>query len=727
MKRIISNKYFLVIIAALLLSFIWFKDGLILGTAESGLPFYDLKFHFDLTKYAWAEPALGNATGVNVASSPTYFVLSKLETLGFPNSLIEASVFWFLLATAGIFIYLLTKQLFPKIKPKYLLICVFFYWFNPLFAVNIWNRFLINFMFFWALLPCLLFLYIKGLRDKDLRYAILCALSTLIFSYALTSLAFVAMIVILIAFIFLYYVLLTPNKKFVFVYFITTIFSFLLLNAWWISQLPFGTSSASYQPIISHFFTSVGNLEGLTSISSRLGQLGYVFRFLHKTVVLEGPAWISIFNNPLISIFQFFLTGVILWVIYKLRSNFEVVLLGSIFIFSMFFLKGNSAPLGEIFEFLFVKFSFLQVYRNPFEKMGFIAGLASAPLLALGLSEIEKAIRPRWKNTFFLGVTAYVALFLGFSFWSGKILSDTSLLPADAYKDYKVEVPTYYSQARDWFEENAGGARVVVVPLYGEGITYSWQYPYRGVEVSNILLGVPSISYNTTIPFYNDVVSEISKDQLSDRLFDYYPYLNAKYLLLRPDINFLERAMVDPEVVRPKIREWEVAGKLIKKEEFGPLQIFEVNNSYFSDKFYISSDLKSEDSEILESIAEKTMVEKPQGNVADKVAFQKVNPTEYKVKLNKTSSQMQTLVFSELFNPGWELIGEDGKVMQNRHLLVNVYANGWTFDAAGDYSFRVKFAPQKALETGQRVSLISIAGMLSCLGLLSWRKKSLSK
>src|SRR3972149_2957390 len=256
MKRIISNNYFLIIITALILCFIWFKDGLILGTAESGLPFYDLKFHFDLTKFAWAEPALGNATGINVAGFPTYFLLSKLGELGLPNFIVEASVFWFLLTAAGIFILLLTKLLFPKIKPKYLLLCVFFYWFNPLFAVNIWNRFLINFMFFWALLPCFLFFYIKGLRDKDIRYAILSALSTLIFSYALTSLAFVAMIMILIVFIFLYFVVLTRNKKFLFLYFLTSISAFFLLNAWWISQLPFGASSASYQPIISHFFTS---------------------------------------------------------------------------------------------------------------------------------------------------------------------------------------------------------------------------------------------------------------------------------------------------------------------------------------------------------------------------------------------------------------------------------------------------------------------------------------
>jgi len=65
-KRIKNiNPYVLIIIVALILVSIWFKDGNIMGTGESGLPFYDFNLQYDLVKTSWFRYALGGSANVN--------------------------------------------------------------------------------------------------------------------------------------------------------------------------------------------------------------------------------------------------------------------------------------------------------------------------------------------------------------------------------------------------------------------------------------------------------------------------------------------------------------------------------------------------------------------------------------------------------------------------------------------------------------------------------------
>ena len=74
-------------ISSLVLVFIWFKDGYILGTAESQIPFYDLTRFYGQMKLAWSDtnPGLGYANGIVTAFAPTFFVLSSLQKIGIPN------------------------------------------------------------------------------------------------------------------------------------------------------------------------------------------------------------------------------------------------------------------------------------------------------------------------------------------------------------------------------------------------------------------------------------------------------------------------------------------------------------------------------------------------------------------------------------------------------------------------------------------------------------------
>src|SRR5690242_7769113 len=123
-----------------------------MGAGESGVPFYDLSKQYQIDLRAWADPALGNTTGINVATLPTYFVLSSLQRLGIPGWFLQAGFFWIIFVAAGLSLYFLTLELFKDISKRYALLATFLYWFNLFSLVNVWNRFLNNYMVFFALL-----------------------------------------------------------------------------------------------------------------------------------------------------------------------------------------------------------------------------------------------------------------------------------------------------------------------------------------------------------------------------------------------------------------------------------------------------------------------------------------------------------------------------------------------------------------------------------------------
>ena len=124
------NWQLFVVITSLILVTIWFREKNLLGAAESALPFYDLQIEYEMTRWSWSSPGLGNTAGNITASFPTYWFLFQIEKTGVPAYLIEAGLFWFLLLVSGISIGYLSKEFFPKLPQKFIILAVFFYWFN---------------------------------------------------------------------------------------------------------------------------------------------------------------------------------------------------------------------------------------------------------------------------------------------------------------------------------------------------------------------------------------------------------------------------------------------------------------------------------------------------------------------------------------------------------------------------------------------------------------------
>lgn len=133
---------------------------------------------------------------------------------------------------------------------------------------------------------------------------------------------------------------------------------------------------------------------------------------------------------------------------------------------------------------------------------------------------------------------------------------------------------------------------------------------------------------------------------------------------------------------------------------------------------------------------------KPANSIPPRITFKKINPTKYMVKVEKAAKPF-FLIFSESFHSGWkayirEANGQRPEVggwrspvwetwfrkplPENRHFLVNGYANAWHIDPAkvdkdGDGKFAVTlyFWPQSLFYLGLGISLITLIGCVAYL------------
>ena len=591
-----SAPIFIVLVASLL-AVVWFHDGFILGTAEAKIPFYNLERFREITSWAWTDFNLGNSTSLIIASGPTWWFLSQIQGTGIPGFIIQAFCFWFIFISAGMGIYWLTKTLFPDLGKRYLILAVLFYFFNPLSLVNVWNRFLYNYMVFWALLPVALFILIKGLKERKLILGVMLALTLTLFSYALSGYVFNLLIWFVLIFTWLFFIFIYLEKKFIFYsvkFFVLILVSFMLLNFFWVLPTFNYVTSASTAKEISSFVTTEGNLYTLNILSQKLGNLIDISRLTQFVFYLnEGPKWASFYLSPVLIIIMFTISGLILFGIYRQKRDKGALFLGILFVLGVFLAKGNNPPFGKLFQFFFEKISVLQIFRDPFEKFGFILSLSAAPLFALGVREFSGIFNNRIKAPIYFISLFFILGVLGYPFFTGLVFTSKSPPNDDYLIGYKVKVPDYYKQANDWLESQGNNFRFIGFPLGDEGMTFKWEKGYQGVEPSEILFSTPGITFNTTIPYYSQIAEKL--ERLLFQQEDFYKVanlLNVRYFMVRNDVDIRERRLRMPEAIVAVLSRNEKEGKVKKVAQFGELTFWE-NLKWENRTVYVATNIVS--------------------------------------------------------------------------------------------------------------------------------------
>jgi hypothetical protein len=89
------------------------------------------------------------------------------------------------------------------------------------------------------------------------------------------------------------------------------------------------------------------------------------------------------------------------------------------------------------------------------------------------------------------------------------------------------------------------------------------------------------------------------------------------------------------------------------------------------------------------------------------INYDRINSTKYNVTV-KNAKKPFILLFGESYSPNWKLYENGKPIFEDKHFVINGYANAWLVDANGNHSLTIEFFPQKVFYIGIIVSTSSL-------------------
>lgn len=511
------------IVICFLLTFIWFRQGNILGGGDAGLAFYSPRIAFNLSKTIWVEYGTGGSTMGWLPTAGLLYFYSIWENLGVPSVILQGSYFLVILLTGVLSVYFLS-QLFLKEKNQLIaFVASLFYLFNPFTMSQIWARGQPAQQTSFALLPLALLLFAVGIRRKNFSFAFLIALASVIFATAFSYLTFV-IVFWMVLFIFLLF----NRSIFSMIFFLSTFISWLVTNAWWF--LPLFTSSGTiYSAGISGSEENLGTLLGV----SMSFPLNVIIRLLQKTYFFDPSAFSTIYSSLPFQIISL-LAPLFLFIglIKAVKKDGELKYFIILFVLGLVVSLGANPPTGWLFVMLFKQFPVLQAFRNPYEKFGQVYTLGYSLLFAYGL--ILAFNKSKYKIPAITAVLVLICGVFAWPMWTGRVI---------AGPDQKIglSAPSYYKDLNSWLKENNGDERVLMTPIWsGDGAFYQWNGGrYQGSDPMIYLLDQPTISNTLQGSFYFEYLTGIRKYMERMNLVPALALLRTKYIVDRKDATML--------------------------------------------------------------------------------------------------------------------------------------------------------------------------------------------
>lgn len=591
-KREFIVATFFLLLTSLIIS-IWFKDGLIYGGGDVGLPTFNPIRILNISLYPWWEAqAPGFLIPLSITSVPFEFGLSILQTLGFSNLMLQALTFFILFFLMGFGMYLFLLTLFKR--DHYLsLIGALFYLFNPYMLIQVWHRFVHTSIFFVALLPYLAIFWRKWIKEGKVRYLLIFLLINLLGSHLFGTLAF---IVTLWLFLFTFTILeatipFSDKRAFLIQIFRLGVgfVSWLLTNSWWLIPTLF-IGSAQY----GQQYNQDSNLVSMILISKQ-AILPFTFQLINHFTLYQQLDFGAIYNTFLFKLIPWLGVSVVLiGLISSLRKK-QFAFFSIFTLLIIFLAKGSSTPLGNLFIWGFRHFFFIGVIRNPSEKIGILLPFLYSVLFVLGLVFIKDYLEERIskKNINFIFVFFLLPnIIFCWPIFVGKVFGNIDS-PAS------IKVPDSYIQVNNFIKNqlvNTNGqdqGRILHLPLStSEALTYNWDAGYHGTDPSVVLFdSLPSISRNMNLPKFDDPLKGLSfifmypYSQNKDSILKALGAYNVRFIILHEDADWLTDGITSPEEIKKVLDDLPF---LRKVDVSGSLSVYKLTDEYFQPKIVLS-------------------------------------------------------------------------------------------------------------------------------------------
>lgn len=578
--------FFLYLVITLGVIYSWFHYGLMYGGGDVGLPTYNPQSVLKIvTKSWWTETAPGFPRAQNLAALPAYVFFAFLQQIGLPDFMIQAVVFGILLFLMGFGMYLLARCFLKNTGMA--ILAGFFYMVNPYMMVLVWHRFTHTTFFFAAALPLLLLLWRKWLKEREYISLILFIAVNLIFSYMFTTLAYVITLWSLLSLYTLFEIFIPWIGKEkaikIMAVFSTGLFLWILTNTWWILPIFFILPN-----LVSAQHATNDTISTLFAIGEQ-SIIPYALPGLNSFYLFQGQELGEVFKHPLFLSIPWIGVFFITVGIYYTKKNRELIYWSMLFIIAVFLAKGTAPPLGYFYPYLFEKFFFLGILRNPFEKFGILIPFVSSMLFSIGFFNLATYF---WKKNILVGKAMIIlsfGLFFGiyhWPFWAGTLFGTLE-------KRNFVEIPPYYKQANLWVQDQKKDGNILHLPLaIAESSTYMWQYGYSGAE-SNVgfFTSNPSISMGFNLSYLDDalrgvdLMTNLDYTKNSEYLKELFRAFNVRFIILHSDINWQASGVQSPKKIEGIL---DSLPFLKKQKEIGKLTIYEMEDNAFLSKIYLS-------------------------------------------------------------------------------------------------------------------------------------------
>lgn len=724
---------------------IWFKDGKLLATGEEGLILANPQRAIELYKYSWIDVGSGIAAPGANPMSPLFYIEAYALSSGIPTWVFQATIFYLLMLIGSCSIYYLSKELFQNVvkdnlKVRLAFISAVFYILNPISLLGVWYRFLLGFMFFYALAPLFFYLFIVGINNKKGTFIFIAPFLTLGFTFAFASPA----LPLLLWFLpFIYSLCLSWTralngrltfKKFPLVYFCLSFGFWVLINLWWI--FPY----IELSKIAFSAETSLVHAVGTLKANSKDFVVSNVIRLIHGGFLYRSEAFGSIYKTPFFLILSWLIPIITIYGLVKLKSSRIKLFFGSSLILLLFLVKGTSPPFGALFLWFFEHITFLQVYRNPLEKIGMLLPIIYAPLFSFGLWYLLFKIH-RYK--FRIILLLFVVGLLGIKCWP----FFTGALASFEKRDIRVEVPSAFESANKAIP--TGDHIILSIPVMGGASGFhKWQYGYKGVDSSEYLFDYPVITkfYNAN-SFWGQLLVGLSSGQMDNNLVGISQIFSADVIAYRKDtdveafgynLDALERSenMINQSNLSKIFDSQEVSLWFLPEEKIVPI-IYTPHSVRFGDSpeeliYLIDKKEYDPKKEVYictnkdKCIPYSSSVDQTQiraDTVPGGIEFTKISPTRYDIKIRNSKGKF-LLVFNNSYHPEWVVFIEGEPLSFDKHFAANGYANGFIIDKVGNFDIALKFTLEDSILKAYKISFSAILmGILVLIYLLAIHHK----
>lgn len=784
LEFLIKNWSIILVVIIGLFPVLFYKSDLILGANES---YKTLDLNNYLKNYDWYTWRDSHNTGEHNIWIPHLIVFDLFFyiTSYLGSSIAIANIIWFvfLWLASGLAMYFLVKTVAGKYNYKtWGFFSVFLYTFNTFVMIKPFEE---NFRLVYIGLPLAMALFIRGIKkiEKSTKYAILIGFTSLIFASSSVNPPAVSIIWILLLLYFFFDIAKTKKnilKKFFFG--IKILIAYILLNLWWMV------------PTIPGMIYLSDDYQKAMTFSSLDTKVSEIFRFLGMWAFKENykgvdyfPYFRLYYDNIFIILSSYLILVTTMTTLFIKKKSKPILFFLFLMVISIFFIKGTSAPFGDLYNFLWKNVPGIWVFREPYVKftplLVFSVSLCFGYIIQRFLNDVDLFYKnnPSFKfkiKALIVALSVLVIFAASFPFFSKQLFREKS---EKEMKSQYFKFPQYWLDAGAWFNKEDKEGRILVLPKTDYGVPYAWKDGYSSAgPTTPILIPNPALSFRgptSNGEYLTNMLFRQIVPEAKNNLVLFMRYLGIKYILQQNDVDWTNalKDTYSPEVIKDIIEKQEGID-LIKK--FGKLDIYKIKDSYFLPMVYSPKEIVCTERDPLkmpdlilkesspvsrgiffkETICQKDLfsldVSPSDSRIinSQNIKFERISPAKYKVSIIKNKAPF-LLILSTDYSPLWKAYILNNKkktrleftetffsksLDEMYHSRVNNFANSWWIDADkleegsmlkkdadGSYNFEIilEYWPQKSFHFGILISVIS--GLVGIFYLVFSKKRSI--